>query len=88
VSMLAPITRPGGPNIKLTCPAAQTMRDNDAQEATRNNSRGRVRCSDRFAARPGSPSHNARNLVSVLSGVCGVAYRRRVGKMPATHVVL
>src|SRR5262249_7726132 len=36
------------PNIKLTCPAEITIRDNHKQDATRNKSRGRVRCSDRF----------------------------------------
>src|SRR5262249_29663643 len=42
--------RPLWPNIKLTCPAAIPIRDNYAQEAPGNKTRGRVRCSDRFGA--------------------------------------
>ena len=35
-------------NNKLTCPAAIRFSDNDTQEATGNNLRGRVRCSAGF----------------------------------------
>ena len=49
-------------NIKLTCPAAQTVRCNNAQEAMRNKSRGRVRCSDRFSGVQVAPASHRQEL--------------------------